>query len=159
MREIKFRFFGKNDEFPEGKMYMPGDLPIVLNMFGDPIHAPSGNSIEKCCFARVGWNDSTVMQYTGLKDKNGVEIYEGDIVAHISTRRAGYQKDGDMIYKKIVFGKTNTDMSDLTDYIGFWATRLNDDDIESGGSIEYQVASHGAIVIGNIHSNPELLES
>lgn len=63
-REIKFRAYDKE----KGVMYYPGDRPFWLSPWGIPVY-----------------NDSRletfiVMQYTGLRDKNGKEIYEGDII-------------------------------------------------------------------------------
>lgn len=76
-----------------------------------------------------------VQQYTGLKDKNGVEIYEGDIVKVYSEEFENENFTG-----KVIFDE------------GSFLTWINKNDIRgvwSGDDIE---------VIGNIMENPELLK-
>ena len=62
MREIKFR------AWREGNPY---------SMIYNPLHrCDAGNVLDK----KEIYKDWILMQYTGLKDKDGVEIYEGDIL-------------------------------------------------------------------------------
>lgn len=95
-------------------------------------------------------NDVQVMQYTGLKDKNGVEIYEGDIVSFMRTRKQGFHTEGIVFVGPVVFGKFNSNNSDLTDFIGFHIDER---------SIEYILKYDQAKVIGNIHENEDLLNN
>ena len=87
----------------------------------------------------------TVGEYTGLQDKNGVEIYEGDIVYE--------DMEG---YGEVGFGEFEA-------FCGFALTDGDEDNIEIemvgfhigdrplGRDKDYEV-------IGNIHENPELLK-
>lgn len=70
MREIKFRLWYK----PYKEMRHAKNMFVGLGMVGW--------SSEHYCEPDDNEEDFEVMQYTGLKDKNGVEIYEGDILKH-----------------------------------------------------------------------------
>jgi len=78
------------------------------------------------------------MQYTGLKDKNGKEIYEGDIVS-------------------ANFGNSGIVTFNADNYAGLPAFHICD---KNGNSVDYYygaVADSSCEVTGNIYENPGLL--
>ena len=68
MREIKFRAWNKNTK---QMIDLKAITPLALDISANGIFLPFRD-------------DLILMQYTGLKDKNGQEIYEGDIVKHLT---------------------------------------------------------------------------
>lgn len=153
-REIKFR--GKmipENEWIFGTILRIPAPPVCFGksetdkyyiQFPDPRYMPDWNMPYKMVQGEV--NPDTIGQYTGLHDKNGKEIYEGDIVLYEDWEMA-YEGGGNdsFINKGIVeycednccYNVTERQTVDITDVL-----YKDNEDLE---------------VIGNIYDNPELL--
>ena len=117
-REIKFRAWDKEKKAMECHDLTGLDSMENALSFYDDIEKP-------------------LMQYTGLKDKNGVEIYEGDRVKHDSEDFA----DGEIKYMLCCFS-----------FYGYhYGYKDNLQDILANCNDKLEV-------IGNIYENPELLK-
>lgn len=127
MREIKFRAW-----VTDGKSYSEM-YPNVQNHIGSDFGF--GHILQNT----VKGLDCKVMQYTGLRDKNGVEIYEGDIIEDHIGRGVVVWWVRNAAFKVSYIGENYNKGKWLVDYL------------ES----EYKTIT----VIGNIYENPELLES
>lgn len=129
MREILFR--GKREDNGEW----------VYGYYYTQIITHAGNRKSRDHFMRTEQNiryevdPDTIGQYTGLQDKNGVKVFEGDIISAYNGRIKGpviFDKRG------LAFGVPNGP----NEIYQFSMNFLESKDIK---------------VIGNIHDNPELL--
>lgn len=106
------------------------------------------------------WNKAVkLMEFTGLKDKNGKEIYEGDIVEFDDSSEDEYGAEYDILNKAVVvFNDGRWELDDfqelgtpVTSVIGFMNNDMNQEDW-------HLFISEELTIVGNIYENPELLK-
>ena len=135
MRKIKFRAWHKEQK----KIYSAEELgrdQLTLMPDGRGFVNVSGDSFEK---SQIDNNNKMIpLQYIGLKDKNGKEIYEGDLIKIRCS--CGYTAIGVVKYEHssyIISCRDHHDWDNCQDRFS-WIDKKE--------------------VIGNIHENPELLK-
>lgn len=128
MREIKFRAWDKTENkmarsVKEMRFNHKGLYAVTLNHMGFEFKR------------RI--NDVILEQYTGLKDKNGKEIYEGDVVSDM-------------------WNNLYTPVFQNGIYMAYNPKHLG---LKNDPSTQFNIIwKDGCEIIGNIHDNPELLE-
>jgi uncharacterized phage protein (TIGR01671 family) len=134
MREILFR--GRS--MVQGSEWLYGDVLIYENsaQIWETINNRKHNSVVSL---------ETVGQYTGMTDKNGTKIFEGDIVLFEDESPSNYEYHDctEMRCGAIEYGDN---CFYITDRIS-----VEMEDLIYDGKLEVEV-------IGNIHDNPELLK-
>lgn len=127
-REIKFRAWEKKQKF----------MMAVENVDFE------GGIVNKYGVWRF-FEELEMMQYTGVKDKNGKEIYEGDVVKSENHYKAPCEiKVGFIAYDKELARYS------LKSNDSWFASSISESD-DRVSKIKYEI-------IGNIHENPELLK-
>ena len=119
MREIKFRAWDK----------------LNKEMFDVEIINFQERRVYKDTVSYRKFEDIELMQYTGLKDKNNKEIYEGDVL---------FESFGERYYK-VVFEN------------GSFRAEFEGDFEEYSFDL-IDVVAQGCEVVGNIYENPELIK-
>lgn len=164
MREIKFRAWDKQ------RRHMFDVEQLAYNLRGELVSIYGfgrdfSNDPEALMGEKPDLDKAVLMQYTGLHDKNGRKIYEGDIIEGVfgsrhevrrNERPKGYKHIGKVgiVDGSVVFWPRPVENGRRMNYPGVPLT---------GGQRKYiyddEIAGADSTVLGTIYENPELMEA
>lgn len=144
-RDIKFRIYDTDEK----EMFYQEDIDYI-DFFTGIVFIREEDGYDYLIDSR---SDGKLMQYTGLKDKNGKEIYEGDILRCKCLKKCKL----DSCAEKVIQYKNSL--------IEWWESgcnlgyRLRDSKGKTMMIKPTHLNTMEVEVIGNIYENPELLGS
>ena len=135
MREIRFKAWDSENEIFGEVDEVHGDFEFIKD--GDRVRSDLNLQV----ILNRDFPEIIALQFTGLYDKNGKHIYEGDIIRSPRDRSYHFGEVGKIIY--------------LEDKAGFlvegkWSRNQYQDALDCDIAIESEI-------IGNVYQNPELL--
>lgn len=155
MREIKFRAWDRKAKalFPIHKLEWHKISNELMHLSGVDIHHADSDWEGDICYgghpAKMTGHPLQpryeLMQYTGLKDRNGKEIYEGDI---IKSQKLGFSENGHI-----------TGMVEIIGTVKFESGRFILRNLETGAMPDLAFGINYHEVVGNMYKNSELLEA
>jgi len=116
----------------------PREIKFRAWQEGEMLVQPLASTYAFYRFTGLLDDNAILMQYTGLKDKNGVEVFEGDILK--------------------VDDEEDPSICDIVFRNGAFMQRYKLDENYLSVNIDHEFLTKWWIVIGNIHENPSLLE-
>lgn len=140
-REILFRGKRKNGQWVYGSL-------VVSENIAPAIYYEVGKGLVK----QLDWcyvTPDTIGQYTGLKDKNGNKIFEGDIV-HLKGDGYDGSKVGKDYYRVVTFHEGSFCLS-IEDGVHYPVHTPIYKYCDSYSIVNW-------VVIGNVHDNPDLIK-
>ena len=135
MREIRFRGKEHTGDWITGGFVQKNGAPHIMAHIVD-------RGVDE--WRAIPVIPATVGQFTGLKDRNGVEIYEGDVLGF---------PNGPKKYFTVSIGDYSDFFTGFSQY-GVYSTAIDDETVMG-------LRSNGAemtVVIGNIFDNSELMK-
>lgn len=141
MREIKFRGWNKEqqimcfDDEDNSAEYWDGIRSSIIGLINHRLRDVGCKYDYRSKYV--------VMQYTGLKDKNGREIYEGDIIDYVMPNYCDGVHDERTARREVEFAAGCFWLASEIGDDALYDVIYNDDELE---------------IVGNIHENPDLLE-
>jgi len=155
MREIKFRAWQKAyiTQFTINDKLTDCNIPAEMIYYFNTVSHGETNFFN---FSFVNKDRYELMQFTDLHDKNGKEIYEGDIVRIITAVNEYYDEEGDLIEDE------NEKIAFISFDDGTFVAKNSSGEIcqWNDGTHDWYSLENAIIleVIGNIYENPELIK-
>ncbi len=129
MRTIKFRAWDEETS----KMYTGNNIIVTFSGELEEVYIRRNNMVDELI-------DYKLMQSTGMKDTEGNEIYEGDIVEY---KNKDIKRNGEIVYG-LYDAEFQTDL-------GFYIKWFNTDVLRN--DLGFWIEERGIKVIGNIYEN------